>query len=115
MEQLITLIGANGLDTVDGGEDSDIYLASHDKIDVYSDSVSNGIDVIRATGKKNFKLELDMTFDSSSGIEQIDGEEIKKTLEIRADYNTIDNIWDFSNIELVDVDLILSLVSPKLT
>ena len=101
-----TLIGGRGLDSLDGGEDGDVYLASHDNIDIYSDTGSYGIDIIKATGKTNFVLELGLVFDSDSGIERIDGSEIVETLEIRADYIWLDNVWDFSEMELVNVDLI---------
>ena len=83
-----------------------MYLASHDNIDIYSDTGSYGIDIIKATGKTNFVLELGLVFDSDSGIERIDGSEIVETLEIRADYIWLDNVWDFSEMELVNVDLI---------
>jgi len=49
---------------------------------------------------------LGQTFDSNSGIERIDGSQIAGTLEIRADYIRQDNLWDFSEIELVNVDVI---------
>ncbi|MEM9272229.1 MAG: cellulase family glycosylhydrolase [Cyanobacteria bacterium P01_F01_bin.143] len=101
-----TLIGGKGLDTLDGGEGSDIYLANHDNIDVYSDTGNHGIDIIQAQGKNNFVLELGLTFDSNSGIEIIDGTAIAGNFEIRADYIAIDNVWDFSEIELVNVDLL---------
>ena len=101
-----TLIGGSGLDILDGGEDGDIYLARHKNIDVYSDTGNNGIDIIQASGRTNFALELGLTFDSNSGIERIDGSQIAGNLEIRADYIRQDNLWDFSEIELVNVDVI---------
>ena len=101
-----TIIGGRGLDTLDGGEDGDVYLARHDNIDVYSDTGSNGIDVIQAMGRTNFALKLGLIFDSDSGIERIDGSQIAGNLEIRAHNLSQDNLWDFSEIELVNVDVI---------
>ena len=101
-----TLIGGAGLDTLDGGEGSDIYLARHENIDLYSDTGTEGTDIIAATGNANFVLRLDSEFNSSSGIEVIDGSAIAETFKIRGDNNEVDNVWDFSDIELIDVDLI---------
>ena len=49
---------------------------------------------------------MGQTFDSNSGIERIDGSEITRTFKIRANNISQDNIWDFSEIELVNVDVI---------
>ena len=100
------LIGGNGLDTLDGGEAGDIYLARHDNIDVYSDSGTEGIDIILATGRDNFDLELGLTFNADSGIEQIDGTDIANKFQIRADQHRRNNVWDFSELDLLGVDVI---------
>ena len=99
------LIGNSGLDTLDGGNGGDIYFADHNELDIYSDTGNYGVDVIKATGRKDFDLQLGLTFNQDNGIEQIDGTAISKKFEI-LDGGKNDNVWDFSDVELLDVDLI---------
>ncbi|NJO98890.1 MAG: tandem-95 repeat protein [Pleurocapsa sp. CRU_1_2] len=99
------LMGNSGLDTLDGGNGGDIYFADHNELDIYSDTGNYGIDVIKATGRKDFDLQLGLTFNQDNGIEQIDGTAISKKFEI-LDGGKNDNVWDFSDVELLNVDLI---------
>ena len=100
------IIGGEGTDSLDGGEDGDFYLARHNNIDVYSDTGTEGVDVILASGQNNFNLELGQNFNSDSGIEQIDGSGINNKFEIRANGSNQGNTWDFSDLDLLGVDVI---------
>ena len=60
---------------------------------------------LSAPGRKDFDLQLGLTFNQDNGIEQIDGTAISKKFKI-LDGGKNDNVWDFSDVELLDVDLI---------
>ena len=67
------LIGNSGLDTLDGGNGGDIYFADHNELDIYSDTGNYGVDVIKATGRKDFDLQLGLTFNGGLGRDTLDG------------------------------------------
>ena len=93
-----TLDGGDGIDTLDGGEESDTYLwNAGDDRDTYTDSGSSGADIIVvATGVTNFDG-LSSTFDSTSGIEQIQRADMG-AFNIRGTGGA--QTWDFSGMAL---------------
>jgi len=97
------LIGGKGSDALDGGEGSDEYrITTKDAgtTDIFADTGTAGTDTINATAVTT--LDLGTSFDTSSGIEVIEGAATGLILA----GTTTGVAWDFTAASLLNVTLI---------
>ncbi len=91
-------------DILDGGRGSDIFLARHDKAWHYDDEQGSN-DVILAEGRSNFRVKLYDGFSGEdSGIERISAGDDVNDLDVVAQSNNVAVDWDFSGVNMNDVD-----------
>ena len=101
---------ADRIDTLDGQEDGDNYVATNNSGDAYRDTGTQGVDTIlagRAASGALFQLRLPNAFSqASSGIEGIEGGAAFTTVRIQPTVNGQAVDWNFSAVELRGVDQI---------
>jgi hypothetical protein len=108
-----TIIGGGGNDSLNGSTGSDTYIitgnmaggwSSFQGYDLYADNGTTGTDTIKALGDGNVDIGL-KKFDTSCGIEIIDGSGAKGTVRLVGD--TAANVLDFRTTTFLGTNIII--------